>query len=132
MERPNQAINICILMLLLLLSSTHLQKILQDFKYDSTLDMENNSRRRTRRETQKNEKDVHLLLPPGWLTHGKGEKRRDEMKLYTSSSSFFMTQVPEELCKGANEKEKEEFRRHESKLKALLSCFCNDQAHHRQ
>jgi len=42
--------------------------------------MENNTRRRTRRETQKNGKDVHLLVPPSWLTCWKGEERRGQMK----------------------------------------------------
>jgi hypothetical protein len=41
--------------------------------------MENNSRRRTRKETRTNEKDARLLSPPGWLSRGRGEKRRDEI-----------------------------------------------------
>jgi hypothetical protein len=95
-------------MLLLLLSSTHLQETLQDFKSHSELDMENNNHRRTRRKTQKkDEKDAHLLSPPSFLTCGKGEKRRDEMKLCSSSLNFCVAQVPQELCKRADKKERE-------------------------
>jgi exopolysaccharide biosynthesis protein len=32
-----------------------------------------------KRNTKKDEKDARLLSPPGWLTRGRGEKRRDEI-----------------------------------------------------
>jgi len=40
----------------------------------------------------------------GWAA---GEERREEMKLCSSSRSFCAAQVPGELCKGADEKERE-------------------------
>jgi hypothetical protein len=61
-----------------------------------------------KRNTKKNETNERLLSPRGWLTHGRGEKRREEMKLCSSSPSFCAAaQVREELCKGADEKERE-------------------------
>jgi len=36
----------------------------------------------------------------------KGEERRDEMKLCSSLLSFCAAQILEELCKGADEKER--------------------------
>jgi hypothetical protein len=32
-----------------------------------------------KRNTKKDEKDARLLSPPGWLTRGRGEERRDEI-----------------------------------------------------
>jgi hypothetical protein len=65
---------------------------------------------------KKDEKDVHVLSPPGWLTRRRGEerrkeKRREEMKLLSSLLSFCRAQVLEELCKGVDEKERKESER---------------------
>jgi hypothetical protein len=53
---------------------------------------------------KKDEKDAHLLSPLGFLTRGRGEKIKYEMKLCNSSLNFCVAQVAEELCKRADEK----------------------------
>jgi hypothetical protein len=74
------------------------------------------------KHTTKDEKYAHLLSCPGWLTRGRGEKRREEKRLCSSSPCFCVAQVPEESWKAADEKERqrEESGRQESGIKAKV------------
>jgi hypothetical protein len=53
---------------------------------------------------------VQILSSPGWLTSGRGEERREEKRLCSSSSCLWVAQ---KLCEVADEEERERDRERE-------------------